>query len=101
MPELEGPDRTRREEQIRQFMYAPNSPMLLDDQRLNNFINRDNKLRNKLNDLEKAVNDLIVNHPGSPARAPVLEDMDKPPRFRMCSSRAIRAIAGRRHRAIS
>ena len=66
------------QEQVRQFMYANNSPMLLDEQRLNNFINRDNKLRNKLADLEKAVTELVITHPGSPARAPVLEDAEKP-----------------------
>ncbi|MDB6111176.1 MAG: hypothetical protein JWR69_2926, partial [Pedosphaera sp.] len=66
------------QEQIRQLMYANNSPMLLDDQRLNAFINRDNKLRNKLADLEKAVTELVVTHPGSPARAPALQDADKP-----------------------
>ncbi|HWY78296.1 MAG TPA: PSD1 and planctomycete cytochrome C domain-containing protein, partial [Verrucomicrobiae bacterium] len=65
------------QEQVRQFMYANNSPMVLDDQRLNNFINRDNKLRNKLAELEKAVTDLVITHPGSPARAPVLEDLPK------------------------
>ncbi len=66
------------EEQVRQFMYANNSPMYLDDNRVNNLINRDNKLRNTFNDLQKALNDVVVNHPGSPARAPVLEDADKP-----------------------
>ncbi len=77
LPDLKGlPDPA--EEQVRQFMYASYSPMYLDDNRLNNLINRDNKLRNTFNDLQKAVNDLLVNHPGSPARAPVLADMDKP-----------------------
>jgi hypothetical protein len=66
------------EEQVRQFMYANNSPMYLDDNRLNNLINRDGKLRNTFNDLQKALNDVVVNSPGSPARAPVLEDADKP-----------------------
>jgi Protein of unknown function (DUF1553)/Protein of unknown function (DUF1549)/Planctomycete cytochrome C len=76
-PEPKGlPDTAQ--EQVRQFMYANNSPMLLDEQRLNNFINRDNKLRNKLADLEKAVTDLVITHPGSPARAPALQDADKP-----------------------
>ncbi|MDB6068359.1 MAG: Protein of unknown function (DUF1553)/Protein of unknown function (DUF1549)/Planctomycete, partial [Pedosphaera sp.] len=66
------------QEQVRQLMYAGGSPMLLDEQRLNTFINRDNKLRGKVTDLEKAVSDLVVNHPGSPARASVLLDADKP-----------------------
>lgn len=76
-PELKAlPDQPR--EQIRQLMYAPGSPMLLDDQRLNAFINRENKMRNKQTELEKAVSDLVLTHPGSPPRAPVLEDIDHP-----------------------
>ncbi len=66
------------QEQIRKLMYAPNSPMMLDEQRLNAFINRDNKLRNKLADLERAVTELVIIHPGSPPRAPVLEDAAAP-----------------------
>ncbi|MDB6016991.1 MAG: Protein of unknown function (DUF1553)/Protein of unknown function (DUF1549)/Planctomycete [Pedosphaera sp.] len=65
------------QEEVRRLMYANNSPMVLDEQRLNNFINRDNKLRNKLATLENALSDLILTHPGSPARAPVLQDADK------------------------
>ena len=52
--------------------------MLVNEQRLNDYINRDNKLRNKNADLEKTVTDLLLNHPGSPPRAPVLEDAEKP-----------------------
>jgi len=35
-------------------------------------------MRNKLAELEKAVTDLIITNAGSPARAPVLQDLDKP-----------------------
>ncbi|MDB6124462.1 MAG: hypothetical protein JWQ71_3455 [Pedosphaera sp.] len=66
------------QEQVRQLMYAAGSPMLLDDQRLGAFINRDGKLRNKSADLEKAVVELVVTHPGSPARASAMEDAEKP-----------------------
>ena len=52
--------------------------MLVNEQRLNDYINRDNKLKNKFADLEKSVTDLLLNHAGSPARAPVLQDADKP-----------------------
>jgi hypothetical protein len=77
LTELKGlPD--AGEEQVRQFMYANNSPMYLDENRVNNLINRDPKLRNSFNELQKALNDVVVNHPGSPARAPVLVDADKP-----------------------
>ncbi|WP_063816400.1 PSD1 and planctomycete cytochrome C domain-containing protein [Pedosphaera parvula] len=76
-PEPKGLSDTDQE-QVRQLMYANGSPMLLDDQRLNAFINRENKLRNKRDELEKAVTELLVSHPGSPARASVLEDTEKP-----------------------
>jgi Protein of unknown function (DUF1553)/Protein of unknown function (DUF1549)/Planctomycete cytochrome C len=71
---LSDPD----QEQIRQLMYAVGSPMLVDEPRLNGFINREGKLRKQRADLEKAVSDLLINHPGSPARASVLEDAEKP-----------------------
>ena len=66
------------EEEVRRFMYSNNSPMFLDEGRLNNLINRDMKLRNTFNDLQKSLSDLVVDHPGSPARAPVLQDAAKP-----------------------
>ena len=80
-------------------MYANNSPMSLDERRLNNLINRNNKLKNKLNDLQKAVSDLVLNHPGSPParRCWWIRTSRRIPR---CSSRAIPATAGRWHRAI-
>ncbi|HEY0455577.1 MAG TPA: PSD1 and planctomycete cytochrome C domain-containing protein, partial [Verrucomicrobiae bacterium] len=65
-------------EEARQVLYAKNSPLNLDERRLADLINRDNKLRNKLATLERAVNDVKATHPGSPARAPVLEDADRP-----------------------
>ena len=71
------PDVTQ--EQVRQMMYGNSSPMFLDEQRLNTLINREGKLRNRLLQLERAVNDLVVNDPGSPAPGTtVLEDADKP-----------------------
>lgn len=66
------------QEQVREMMYANYSPMFLDDQRLNTLIVRETKLRNKFYGLERSLNDLVVNDPGSPARAPVLEDAEKP-----------------------
>jgi len=65
-------------EQIRAIMYSPGSPMVLDEGRLNAFINRDNKMRNKYNELQNAIDDLVLTHPGSPPRAEALEDTDKP-----------------------
>jgi len=65
-------------EEIRQLLYAKNSPTYLDEQRINNLINQDNKARDQLNNLRRAVNDLKMSHPGSPARAHVLEDAPQP-----------------------
>jgi hypothetical protein len=75
-PEPKLPDADR--ELIREMMYANFSPMFLDDQRLNQLLNRENKQRNQLRKLEQAISDLIVTDPGSPPRASVLEDADKP-----------------------
>ena len=65
-------------EQIRQVLYARNSPTFIDDQRIRQFIQRDNGVRNRINQLERAVNDVKLRHPGSPARAHMLVDADKP-----------------------
>ncbi len=65
-------------EQIRKFLLAKNSPMLLDDQRTDQLLRRDNKNRAALAALEKAVADVKQEHPGSPPRAHVLEDAPKP-----------------------
>ncbi|HUR46967.1 MAG TPA: DUF1553 domain-containing protein, partial [Candidatus Saccharimonadales bacterium] len=65
-------------EEVRAMLYVKNNQFALDENRLNQLIQRDNKLRNKLNTLERSVNDLKLSHPGSPARAQVLEDVDKP-----------------------
>ena len=66
------------QEQVREFLYARNSPTFIDENRLNLFIQRDNKMRNKLQTLQRSINDLKINHPGSPAHANVLEDLDRP-----------------------
>ncbi|HKQ39568.1 MAG TPA: PSD1 and planctomycete cytochrome C domain-containing protein [Verrucomicrobiae bacterium] len=65
-------------EELRHILYAKNSPTFIDDQRVRQFIQRDNGVRNKINQLERAVNDVKLRHPGSPARAHVLVDADKP-----------------------
>ena len=77
IPELKGlPDPAR--EQIREMMYAQGSPMLLEDNRLNAFIQRDNKMRNKSTELQRAIDELVLTNAGSPPRAPVLEDDNHP-----------------------
>lgn len=65
-------------DEIRAMLYGKNSQFVMDERRLNELINRDNKLRNRLNTLERAVNDIKIGHPGSPGRAQMLEDADKP-----------------------
>jgi hypothetical protein len=53
-------------------------PIFLNEQVVRNFIEQDNNLRNQQNNLIRAINDVKANHPGSPARAHVLYDNDKP-----------------------
>ncbi|HTD87471.1 MAG TPA: PSD1 and planctomycete cytochrome C domain-containing protein, partial [Candidatus Binatia bacterium] len=65
-------------EEVRQVLYAKNSPTFIDDQRVRQFIQRDNGVRNKMNQLERTINDVKLRHPGSPSRAHVLVDADKP-----------------------
>src|SRR6185436_2164532 len=65
-------------EELRKTLYAKNSPTFIDDQRVRQYIQRDNGVRNRLNNLERTVNEVKLRHPGSPARAHVLVDADKP-----------------------
>ncbi len=65
-------------EEVRKVVLAKGSPIYLDENRLNNILNQDNKTRNKLNALERAVLDLKQSHPGSPPRANVLQDKPNP-----------------------
>ena len=61
-------------EEARKVLYAKNSPTFIDDQRIRQHIQRNNGARNRMNQLERAVNEVKVRHPGSPARAHVLVD---------------------------
>ena len=65
-------------EQVRQILFAKNSPTYLDEKRVNDLVNRDDRLRNRRNTLTRAVHDLKLSHPGSPARASALADADQP-----------------------
>ena len=65
-------------EEVRKMLYAKGSPTYVDDQRIQELIGRDNKLRDQLSALRKSVNDLKASHPGSPARAPMLLDAAQP-----------------------
>ena len=66
------------QEEVRRMMYAGGSPLAVDGGRVNQYIDRDNKLRGKLGDLERSLEDLVISHPGSPLRAPALEDNGNP-----------------------
>ncbi|MEY2411213.1 MAG: hypothetical protein QOF48_3883 [Verrucomicrobiota bacterium] len=65
-------------EEIRHAAAGKNSPIFIDDRITQAFIQRDNKTRDSFNTLQKTVNDVKSTHPGSPARAHVLEDNEKP-----------------------
>src|SRR5206468_3447660 len=65
-------------EEVRQVLHGKNSPLAMDRQRVQQAINRDNNLRGKYLALQRLVNDTKLTHPGSPPRARVLEDADKP-----------------------
>jgi cytochrome c553 len=76
VPEPEGlPDPA--EDEVRDLMYAANSPLNPDDQKLYFVIQRDQKLRKQATELERDLFDLKATHPGSPARAHSLEDAKK------------------------
>jgi hypothetical protein len=71
---MSDPDR----EEVRRLVFTQGSPIYLDDRRVEGLLNRDNMTRNKLNNLQRAVLDLKQSHPGSPARANILEDAPRP-----------------------
>ena len=65
-------------EEVRKHIYGRGTPGYIDDARVRNYINREDRVRNRLNQLQRTANDLKFNHPGSPARAHVLIDSDRP-----------------------
>ncbi len=65
-------------EDIREIVATSKGPIFLNDQVVRNFIEQDNNLRGQQNNLIRAINDTKANHPGSPARAHVLYDVEKP-----------------------
>lgn len=66
------------DEEIRDLMYAANSPLNPDDQKFYAVVQRDNQLRKRAADLEKDLFDLKLSHPASPPHANILEDSTKP-----------------------
>lgn len=65
-------------EDLREILFTAKGPIYLGDQRVRAEIERDNRLRDQYNALQRAVNDVRANHPGSPARAHVLLDGGSP-----------------------
>jgi len=65
-------------EDIREIVATSKGPINITEQTVRNFIQNDNQLRGQQNALIRAVNDVKANHPGSPARAHVLYDVEKP-----------------------
>jgi hypothetical protein len=65
-------------EDIREIVATSKGPIFINDQVVRNFIEQDNNLRNQQNNLIRAINDVKAGHPGSPARAHVLLDNDRP-----------------------
>jgi hypothetical protein len=64
-------------EDLREILFTSKGPINLDERRVSNEIQRDNRLRGQYNTLLRSVNDVKANHPGSPARAHVLLDASK------------------------
>jgi hypothetical protein len=65
-------------EDIREIVSTSKGPILVSDQVVRNFIEQNNDLRPRYYGLLRAVNDVKAAHPGSPARAHVLYDIEKP-----------------------
>jgi hypothetical protein len=63
-------------EAVRQVLYGPNTPANLPRDQLDRFY--DKPVKHHLIQLQIDVNDVLANHPGSPPRALVLQDLPKP-----------------------
>jgi hypothetical protein len=64
-------------EDVREIVSTSKGPIFINEQVVRNFIEQDNDLRQRQNNLIRAINDVKAGHPGSPARAHVLYDNDK------------------------
>jgi hypothetical protein len=68
------PDKTL--EEVRLALYASGSPFAFTERDIRRLTSQQTEARENL--LIRKVNDVIINHPGSPARAMALEDLPKP-----------------------
>src|SRR6056297_2734502 len=65
-------------EQVRQVLYAPNSPFMLDVEAVTNASRLLGKGRVALAKVQNAVKEVEASHPGSPARAMIMQDTERP-----------------------
>jgi hypothetical protein len=65
-------------EDLREILFTAKGPIYVDERKVRDFIERDNRTRDNYNALLRAVNDMKAGHPGSPARAHAMVDADKP-----------------------
>jgi len=65
-------------DEIRQALYTRKSPIYIDDRVVRDFINRNARARDTYNRLQRELNDVKALHAGSPARAHVMHDAEKP-----------------------
>jgi hypothetical protein len=63
-------------EELRQILYAPGSPTVVDPERARRLFNRD--VQGKLGELHKKIEEWEVNSPGAPPRAMALADAPQP-----------------------
>ncbi|MFM1768428.1 MAG: hypothetical protein RJA22_957 [Verrucomicrobiota bacterium] len=65
-------------EEVRSAAAGKTSPLFVDERVAQQYIQRENRVRDSYNALQRAVNDVKAGHPASPARAHVLAEAEKP-----------------------
>jgi hypothetical protein len=76
LAEVDQPAALPDAEVVRQVLYGPNAPANLPRDQLDRFY--DKPVKHHLIQLQLDVNDVLAEHPGSPPRAMVLQDLPKP-----------------------
>jgi len=65
-------------EEIRQLFYKPSSKLHVSDGLIDDIYNRDNRIRNRVRDMDRAITEFEASHPGAPRRAVVMLDKKDP-----------------------
>lgn len=65
-------------EEIRQMFVKSASPVDVTDRILDDIVNNDNRIRDRVRNMEREINDLKATHPGAPRRAHALVDRRDP-----------------------